>query len=274
MRELGWVEGHTIAVDVRPAAGDYNRLVMDAGELIESGVDLVVAMGTPGVTAVQQHSRTIPVVFTLVADPVSQGLIGNLAHPGGNMTGFTNFEFAIAGKWIQLLKEIDHNITTLTLLSNPANASFRRFVEVLEEAGRTKGLMIIIASLRTVSDIERAITTAARQANNALIVFPDSLLILHRTLIVDLAEHYRLPAIFPFRVFPESGGLMSYGIDYVDVYRQAANYADRILKGTKPADLPVQAPNKYDLVINLKTAKALGLDVPAILLAIADEVIE
>ena len=274
MQKLGWIEEHNLKIDARPAGGDYKRLSDDAGELVAAGVDVIVAMGTPGVAAVVKHSRTIPVVFTQVADPVAQGLVKSLARPGGNLTGFTNFEFSIVGKWAELAREIDSNISRLTLLINPENPNIGQLIRVFEDAGQVMQMAILPAPVRNAREIEEVMIAAARLPGSALFVFPDSLPIVHRALIVQLAEQHRLPTIYPFRVFPTTGGLMSYGIDYVDVYRQAASYTDRLLRGAKPSDLPAQAPTKFELVINLKTAKVLGLNLPPTLLARADEVIE
>ena len=273
MRDLGWLPGQNIAIDVRPASGDYVKLAREAGELISAKVDVLVAMGTPGVRAVQQHSRTVPVVFTLVADPVSQGFIHSLAHPGGNLTGFTNFEFSIVSKWIDIARQIVPGLNRLTLLSNPANPAHEPMIKAFYDAAGRTALIISDVPMRNTADIEEGITAAA-QSRSLLIVLPDSFAVVHRPLIVELAERQRLPALYAFRVFPANGGLMSYGLDYSEVYRQAADYTDRILRGTSPSELPVQAPNKFELVLNLKTAKALGLTLPPTLLALADEVIE
>jgi putative tryptophan/tyrosine transport system substrate-binding protein len=274
LRELGWSEGRNIIIDVRVAAGDYDRLIADAGMLVAEGADVIVAMGTPGLKAVQQHTRTLPVVFTMVADPVGQGLIDNLAHPGGHATGFTNFEFSIGGKWLELLRELDPRITRVTLINNPLNAANHPLVEAITRSARSIRTEVDVASVRNAAEIETAIAVAAQRPGGGLIIVPDSLPVVHRALIVGLAEQLRLPTMYPFRVFTVNGGLISYGLDFADIYRQAANYADRILRGTKPSALPVQAPTKFELIINLKTAKELGLEIPPTLLARADEVIE
>jgi putative tryptophan/tyrosine transport system substrate-binding protein len=242
--------------------------------LVTEGADVIVAMGTPGLAAVKRHTSTIPVVFTLVADPVGQSFISSLARPGGNVTGLTNFEFAIGGKWLELLRELDRSIVRVTLITNPANATTARFVQVIAGAAKSTGLDAQTASVRNAAEMENAIVSAGNQPKSGLIIFPDGLLVGHHELIIKLAARFRLPAVYPFRIFPENGGLLSYGLDYSDVYRHAAEYVDAILRGSKPSDLPVQAPNKFELVINLKTAKALGLTVPPGLLVAADEVIE
>jgi putative ABC transport system substrate-binding protein len=273
LRELGWVEGRNVDIDLH-TTGSHERIDSAARALVAKGVDVIVAMGTPSLTAVSRHSRTVPVVFTMVADPVGQGLIANLSRPGGNATGLTNFEFGIGGKWLEMLKQIDPRISRVTLITNPANPANAQFVQPAIDAGKTMGLDVVVAPARNAEEIERAITAAASKPGSGLIVFPDSLPVVHHALIIRLVEQHRIPAAYPFRIFTVNGGLMSYGLDYVAIYRQAADYVDRILRGTKPADLPVEAPNKFEMVINLKTAKALGLMVPASLLVAADEVIE
>ncbi len=216
----------------------------------------------------------MPVVFTMVADPVGQGLIANLSRPDGNATGLTNFEFNIGGKWLEMLKQVDARLSRVTLITNPANPANAHFVQPAIDAGRIMGLDVIAAPARSAEEIERAITAAANMPYSGIIVFPDSLAVMHHTMIIRLVEQHRQAAAYPFRIFTVNGGLMSYGLDYVAIYRQAADYVDRILRGAKPADLPVEAPNKFELIINLKAAKALGLTVPVSLLVAADEVIE
>ena len=274
LNELGWAEGSNVRIDTRTTDGDYKRLGEDAGTLVASRADVIVAMGTPGLTAVRQHTRTVPVVCVLVIDPVKQGLVDSLARPGGHVTGFTNFEFPIGGKWIELLREVHPHTQRLTLLANPANPIAIPFSQSIEATGRALGLVVATALIRNAADIESAIGVSADQSGAAIIVLPDSLAVVHRQLIIGLVGQHRVPVVYPFRVFPEHGGLLSYGLDIPDLFRQVAVYVDRILKGDKPADLPVQAPNKFELVINLKTAQALGLSVPPSLLARADEVIE
>lgn len=274
IKELGWLEGQNIVVDVRATGGDYAKLDAEAGKLVAASADVIVAMGTPGLTATRQYTRTTPVVFTQVADPVGQRFIDSLAHPGGNATGLTNFEFAFGGKWIELLKQIDPTISHVTLITNPANENTTQFVKVITAAGDKMKVAIRVASVRSAPDIQDAIETGSKQPGGGLIIFPDGLPVVHRGLIVGLAARYRLPAVYPFRLFPEVGGLLSYGTDFKAIYRQAAEYVDKILKGTKPADLPVEAPTKLELVLNLKTAKALGLTIPPSLQIAADELID
>ena len=274
LKELGWTEGRNLSIDLRLGRGDFSHMTDEAGLLIGRKPDVIVAQGTPGLNAVQKHSRTVPVVFVSVADPVRTGLIESLARPGGHATGFTNFEFAIGGKWLELLKELSPRIAHVMLISNPGNPTAEEFCRFTETTGKSAALNVVTASVRNATDIAVAINNASRQPATGLVVVPDSLTTIHRELIVGLAAHYGLPAVYPFRTFPAEGGLISYGLDIAHMYRQAAVYADRILRGASPADLPVQAPNKFELVINLKTAKKLGLDVPSSILAQADEVIE
>ena len=274
LKELGWAEGRNLSIDLRLGRGDFKHMTDDTGLLIGRKPDVIIAHGTPGFNAVRKHSRTVPVVFVFVADPVRTGLIESLARPGGHATGFTNFEFAIGGKWLELLKELSPRVAHVTLISNPANPSADAFCRFVETLGRSAALDVETASVRNAADIAVAMTSASRQPAAGLIVVPDSLTTIHRELIIGLAAHHRLPTVYPFRIFPAEGGLISYGLDLADIYRQAAVYVDRILRGAQPADLPVQAPNKFELVINLKTAKALGLNVPPSILAQADEVIE
>ena len=274
LHQLGWTDGRNIAIEMRTSSGDFARLADEAKLLIDRNVSVIVAMGTPGLHAVQQHTRTVPVVFTLVADPVRLGLIESLSRPGANATGFTNFELSMGGKWLELAREIYPNLGHVTLLANPANPNATSFAQFIENAGRSVGIDVAAAYVRGPSEISKAIATAAEQPRGGLIAFPDSLTVVHRDVIIGQAAEHRLPAIYPFRIFPLSGGLLSYGLDFPELYRQAAVYVDRVLRGERPADLPVQAPTKYELVINLKTANALGLTVPLTLQASADEVIE
>jgi putative tryptophan/tyrosine transport system substrate-binding protein len=273
LKEFGWTEG-SIRIDLRTTDGDYKRLAEDAHAFISQSADVIVATGTPGLTAVRQHTRTLPVVFALVADPIRQGLVDSLARPGGHATGFTNFEFPIGGKWLELLWETDPRVDHVTLLANPENPIANPFSQFIEAAGRTVALDVTTALVRNAAEIEAEIGAAAKRSGGAIIVLPDGLAVVHSALIIGLVKRHRLLALYPFRLFTEKGGLMSYGVDVTELFREVAVYVDRILRGEKPAELPVQAPNKFELVINLKTAKALGLTVPSLLLARADEVIE
>ena len=271
LQELGWIEGQNIAFDIRTASGNYAKLETEAGSLVAASPDVIVALGTPALTAARQHTKTIPVVFSQVSDPVGQRLIDSLARPGGNMA---NFEFAFGSKWIELLQELDSKISHVTLITNPANENTAQFVKAITAAGTTKKVAVRVASVRDVVDIQDAIENSSKRSGGGLIIFPDSLLINNRELIVELAARHRLPAVYPFRMFPEVGGLLSYGPNFTAIFRRTAAYVDKILKGTRPADLPVEQPTILELVVNLKTAKALGLDVSLQLQQRADEVIE
>ena len=274
LKELGWAEGRNLIIDARLGSGDYQRMTSDAGKLVSRSPDIVVTLGTPGLNAVRQHSRSVPVVFTMVADPVRTGLIENLARPGGHATGFTNFEFSVGGKWLELLREISPSLTRATVVANPANPTANPLASVIEDTGRVASVEVTTALVRSADDIEAAISSAAQRSSAGLIVLPDSLALVHSDLLVGLANRHRLPAVYAFRAFAAKGGLLTYGLDIPAIYRQAADYVDRILRGTQPSELPVQAPNKFELIINLSSAKSLGLEVPPTLLARADEVIE
>jgi putative ABC transport system substrate-binding protein len=273
LEALGWTENR-IRIEHRFTAGDFARIQAYTAELVGSPPDLIVASGTPVIAALKQATRTIPVVFSVVNDPVGQGLVASPARPGGNITGFSYVDFEIIGKWLEILKEIDPRVKRITLMFNPTTAPY--YSRFLREFGTTAGSLAELSEtpVRDAAEIERAFATFARQPGGGLIVGPDPFTNTQRGLFMGLAELYRLPAIYGFRQFVVEGGLVSYVPDAVDSVRRSASYVDRILKGEKPGDLPVQTPTKYELVINLKTAKALGLEVPAILLARADEVIE
>jgi putative ABC transport system substrate-binding protein len=255
-------------------AGDADHVRADAAELIRESSDVIVTAGPVPTTEAGKATPAIPIVFVQVPDPVDLGIVASLAHPGRNITGFTHFELAFAGKWLETLKYMapqTRRVLLVTLAGHPALPGFLRTITALESSS---GVKATPAGVRHAAEVERAIDDFAREPAGGLIVLPSQIATNHRELIIALAARHRLPAIYPWRYFPESGGLSSYGIDTVDMFRRAASYVDRILRGEKPADLPVQAPTKYELVINLKTAKALGLDVPPTLLAQADEVIE
>jgi len=274
MRELGWTEDRDVIIEVRTANGDYEKLDAEAGRLVAASADVIVAMGTPGLTATRRYTRTTPVVFTQVADPVGQRLIDSLGHPGGNATGLTNFEFSFGGKWVELLHELYPMVSHLTLITNPANENTTQFVRVIAAAADARKTPVRVASVRGPADIQDAIETCSKQPRGALIIFPDSLAIVHRALIIELAGNYKLPAVYPFRIFAEAGGLLSYGTSFKAIYHRAAEYVDKILKGASPADLPVEAPTEFEMVINLKTAKELGLTVSPALQVAADEIIQ
>lgn len=272
LRTLGWNEGDNFELDLRLTSGA--DMASAAASLMERRPDIFVAQGSPALLAIQKVSATTPVIFMLVADPVGQGLIQSLSRPGGHLTGFTNFEFSVGSKWVDLLRQASPAIRRIVLLANPANSTSAPFAEQIEKAARSVGLDLRTVQVRNPAEIEAAIRGAAGAPQAAVITLPDFLPVVHRDLIVSLASDLRLPTIHPFRIFPVNGALMSYGLDFPELYRQVAVYIDRILRGEKPADLPVQAPNKFELVINLKTARALNIELPQVLLASADEVIE
>ena len=281
LNELGWTVGRNVRIDYRwpaPATAgtlsDFDRMSVHVKDLAEANPDAILATGTPTVAALKTATSTVPIVFVQLADPVGSGVVAGLARPGGNITGFTNFEYSIGGKWLEVLKEIAPRVGRVLFMLNPKNAAWPGFFQAIESAASSFNVEVASADVSDAPAIERAIAAFARQPNGGLIVQPDQVTVVHRELITTLAAQNRLPAVYPFRSFATSGGLVSYGIDVPNVYRQAAGYVDRILRGEKPGDLPVQAPTKYELVINLKTAKTLGLTVPPTLLALADEVIE
>jgi putative ABC transport system substrate-binding protein len=276
LQKLGWAEGRNIRLDFRWGALDDAELrERSATELIALKPDLIVTQNTPPTATMLQQTRTIPVVFVVVADPVGSGFVQNLARPGGNATGFTIMEPTTTGKWLELLKEIAPRSNRAAFLFNPATAPYASiYLNPFKAAAASLGLEAIAATVHDKAELDTVIAAQAREPNGGLIVMPDGFLNVHRGDIVLLAARYRLPAVYPWRFFAEQGGLLSYGSEQRDFFRLAATYVDRILKGEKPADLPAQAPTEYKLVINLKTAKALGLTVPPTLLDRADKVIE
>ena len=274
LSELGWRAGGNLQIDYRWTGGNVARLRQYATELVALSPDVILAAGGSHVGPLQQLTRTIPIVFVQVADPVGGGFVESLAHPGGNATGFSNFEFDISGKWLELLREIAPHTVRTAVLRDPSNPTGTAQFGAIQALGRALGIDVTPIGLRDAAEIERGIGEFAARSNGGLIITPTGLAIVHRALIIALAERYRLPAVYPFRFFVSDGGLISYGPDAVDQYRRAAGYVDRILKGEKPAGLPVEQSTKVALVINLKTAKALRLEVPATLLARSDEVIE
>ena len=274
LRERGWSEGSNLRIDYRWAATDLGRMRAHAAELVGLAPDVILAHAPSAVAAVQRELRTIPVVFVMVPDPIQLGVVASLAQPGGNITGFTHTELAIASKWLELLKEVSPGVKRVAFLLHPEHPGWNGYVRVLNAAMPSFGVEMFPGGIRDAADIERVVGNFSREPNGGLIVLPDITTQVHRDVIVLMAARHRVPAVYPFKYFPASGGLMSYGVDPVDIFRRAASYVDRLLRGERPADLPVQAPTKYELVINLKTAKALGLTVPQTLLARADEVIE
>ena len=275
LQELGWTEGRNVRIDYRWAAGDADRSRTYAAELVALAPDVIVAAGSQSVAALEQTTRTVPIVFASVVDPVGAGYVTRLARPGGNATGFTAFEYSLSGKWLELLKEIAPNLTRIAILRDPTLAAgIGQFAVIQAMAPPSFGVELSPIDVRDAGEIERDVAAFAGETKGGLIVTGSSGAAVHRELIIMLAARHRLPAVYPFRNYVTSGGLISYGPDPTDQFRRAAGYVDRILKGEKAADLPVQAPTKYELVINLKTAQALGLTVPPLLLARADQVIE
>jgi putative ABC transport system substrate-binding protein len=275
LQELGWMVGRNLRIDFRwVTPGDAGRLREYAAELVALAPEVILAVGVTSVVELQQTTRTMPMVFVQVSDPVGAGFVANLARPGGNITGFTLFEYGLSAKWVELLKEIAPGITRMAVLRDPSNPSGTGQFGAIQAVAGSFRVDLTPVDMRDPSEIEAAVGAFARGSNGGMIVLPGSLTITHRGQIIALAARNGLPTVYPFRYYAAAGGLISYGPDAVDQYRRAAGYIDRILKGEKPADLPVQAPTKYELVINLKTAKALGLTVPPTVLARADEVIE
>jgi putative ABC transport system substrate-binding protein len=271
--KLGWSEGRNLVIDFRWGAGDPSLTRVHAKELISATPDVVVAESTPAAAALRQETSAVPIVFLQVGNPVGSGFVASLAHPGGNLTGFTNFEPTMGGKWLELLKEIAPRVTRIIAIFNPDTHS-GQYWQTMEAAVPSLAVEFKRAPVRDVTGIENAVADLAREPNGGVVVMPDAFTLTHLELIIALTARSRLPSIYPFRVFTVNGGLLSYGIDHVDVYRRAASYVDRVLKGEKPANLPVQAPTKFELIVNLKTAKALDLDVPWFVQQRADEVIE
>jgi putative tryptophan/tyrosine transport system substrate-binding protein len=275
LQQLGWADGRNMRIDTRWATTNPDDIRRHAAELAALAPDvLVAATGTVTVAPLLQATRSVPIVFVQVIDPVGAGFVASLARPGGNATGFTIFEYGMSGKWLELLKEIAPRVARAAVLRDPAIASGIGQFGAVQAVAPSFGVELSPVDVRDAGEIERAVMAFARSSNGGLIVTASTLASRHRDLIIALAAGHRLPAVYPFRYFATAGGLISYGPDSIDAYRRAAGYVDRILKGEKPADLPVQAPTKYELVINLKTAKALGLEVPATVLTRADEAIQ
>jgi putative ABC transport system substrate-binding protein len=274
LQELGWTDGRNVRIDIRWGAGDPERLRRYIDELLALAPAVILTNGSVGVLPLQQATHTVPIVFVQVTDPVGAGLVESLARPGGNATGFTLFEYSASRKWLELLKRIAPAVKRAAMLRDPASPAGVGQFAAIQSAASVLEIELRPIDVRNAGEIERAVTTFAQAPNGGLIVGNTQFAFVHRELIIRLAARHRLPAVYPYRSLVASGGLMSYGTDATDQYRQAAGYVDRILKGEKPSDLPVQQPTKFELVINLKTAKALGLTIPETLLATADEVIQ
>ena len=273
LQELGWTDGGNVQIDIRWAAGDVDLFRRYAAELVALAPNVILANGALALRPLQQLTRTVPIVFVNVPDPVGAGFVASLARPGGNSTGFTSFEYSLASKWLELLKEIAPRVTRAAVVRDPSNPGGIGEFAAIQGAAASSGVELSPVDIRYAAEIERAVAAFAHQSNSGLIVTTAGSAA-HFSLIIALAARHLLPAVYPFRYHVTAGGLISYGPNIVDQYRRASGYVDRILKGEKPAELPVQAPTKYELIINLKTAKALGLEVPSTLLARADEVIE
>jgi putative tryptophan/tyrosine transport system substrate-binding protein len=274
LQKLSWTEGNNIRTYTRWAADDADRNRQYSEELIALTPDVILASGSPSVEALLRVTRSVPIVFANVVDPVGAGFVASMARPRGNVTGFTSFEYSLSGKWLDLLKEIMPNLARVAVLREPSIAAGIGQFAAIQSAAASSRVELSAIDSRDAGGIERALAEFAQEPNGGVIIAAGSSAVTHRQLIISLAKRYRLPNVYPFRYYPASGGLASYGPDSVAVFERAAAYVDRVLRGEKPADLPVQAPTKYELVINLKTARALGLDVPATLLATADETIE
>jgi putative tryptophan/tyrosine transport system substrate-binding protein len=275
LETLGWTDNRNIQIEHQYSGGDFTRIQAHAAEVVSSAPDLIVAVSTPVLMALKQATRTIPIVFAAVIDPLGQGFVASLAHPGGNITGFSFIDFPMVGKWMQMLKEIAPGVRRMAFMFNPDTAPYYpAFLRELETGPASLAVEFSAAPVRDVAEIKAIVTALAREPGAGLIVATDPFMNTHRGLMIALAEQHRLPAVYGLRQFATEGALISYGPDFADIVRRSASYVDRILKGEKAADLPVQAPTKFELAINLKTAKALGLDVSLQLQQLADEVIE
>jgi putative ABC transport system substrate-binding protein len=274
LQQSGWIDGRNVRIDTLWGEGNADTIRKHAEKLVALAPDVIFATGNVAMVPLLQATQTVPIVFVGVADPVGAGMVDSMARPGGNVTGFIQFEYSLSAKWLELLKEVAPSVTRAAVLRDPAIAAGIGQFAVIQSVAPSLGVDVSPINVRDASEIERAIATFARVPHGGMIVTASALTVFHRELIITLAARHKLPAIYYRRYFADIGGFISYGFDYVDHYRRAAGYVDRILKGEKPADLPVQAPTRYELVINLRTAKALGLDVPTNLIARADAMIE
>ncbi|TMJ86439.1 MAG: ABC transporter substrate-binding protein [Alphaproteobacteria bacterium] len=274
LQQAGWTIGRNVQVETRWGAGDPDRLRTYAAELVALAPEVILATGNAATAPLLQATRTVPIVFAIVPDPVGAGFVNSLAQPGGNVTGFISNEYGLSPKWLELLKEIAPNVTRAGIIRDPALVSGPAQFAAIQSMAPSLGMEVTPINVRDASDIERAIIALARVANTGLVVIGSAVVAFHRHVIIALAARYKLPAVYVEGAYVDDGGLISYGADFLDQYRRASGYVDRILKGEKAADLPVQAPTRYELVVNLKTAKALGLDIPPAVLARADRVVE
>ena len=276
LSELGWTNGRNLRIDVRWAGNDVNQMRLFAKELVSLQPDVILAFGTPVTAAVQRETRTIPIVFAIVSDPVGEGFVASLSHPGGNITGFHNSEGSIGGKWLELLKQMAPRIKRAAMIFNPDTAPGhgKYYMPDFEAAGRSLDVTPIAAPVHSLDELEAAIADLGREPGGGFVAMADFFLLNNRTSMIALAAKNKVPAVYPWREVPTAGGLLSYGPDLEDIVRHVAPYVDRIFRGANPADLPVQVPTKFEIVVNVKTAKALGLDVPPSILVSADEVIE
>jgi len=274
LQKLGWSQGRNLRIDYRWAGNDEARLRSYAAELVGAAPDVIFSATGLALVALNRETRSLPIVFVQVSDPVKLGFVENLARPGGNITGFTTYEYSIGGKWLELLKDTAPGATRVAIIFDPRNPTQTPYVQGIEASTPSFGLQLTQAPVRDAAEVESAINAFAQQPNGALIVVPNIVTLNHRGLIIALAARHRLPTVYPYRIFTTAGGFISYGIDLADIYRRAASYIDLILKGAKPAELPVQLSAKFELVVNLKTAKTLGLTIPEPFLQHADEVIE
>ena len=273
--ELGWIEGRSVRIDYRWAAGSVDRMRLFARELVQLNPDALVTISTPATAALQAETRTIPIVFAWVSDPIGSGFVSSLAHPGGNITGFLNIEASVVGKWLTLMREIAPQVSRIGFLYNPQTAPYARYyLDTFRAASSTLAIEAIDAPVRSTEEVEAFMTKLADEAGAGLFVMSDTSMVVYRKTIYSAAERYRLPTIYPYRVFAAEGGLVSYGVDVADLLRGAASYIDRILRGEKPNELAVQQPTRFELVFNVKTAKMIGLTIPTSMFVAAQEMIE
>jgi putative tryptophan/tyrosine transport system substrate-binding protein len=269
------VDGRNIRLDYRWAAGNVERLQFFAKELVALNPDLLVAITTPATAALQRETKTIPIVFTIVSDPVGSGFVASLSNPGGNITGFINIEASLSGKWLELMREVAPHVAHVGIMFNPTTAPYARYyVDTFRSAASALSVEPVEAIVHSTAEVEAVMTKLGRVPDSGLVVIPDTFTVINRETIISLAARYHMPTVYPFRLFVAGGGLISYGIDLADLLRGAATYVDRILRGAKPNELPVQLPTKFELIVNLKTAKAFGIAFPQTVIARADEVIE